>query len=54
VFTGNSSSYGAAIEATNRLLNSYARNVELFYCPSDKGDGLTPEVKSSYEAWGNS
>jgi prepilin-type N-terminal cleavage/methylation domain-containing protein len=54
VFTGNSAGYGAAVAETNRPLNSYARNVEVFHCPADKGDGLTPEVKTCYEAWGNS
>ena len=54
VFSGNASSYGAAVEATNRPLNSYARNVEVFHCPADKGDGFTPEVKTCYEGWGNS
>ena len=54
IFTGNSESYGASVDPTNRPLNSYARNVEVFHCPADKGDGLTPEAPTCYVAWGNS
>ena len=54
VFTGNSLGYGALVEATNRPLNTYARNVEVFRCPADRGDSLTPEAKTCYVAWGNS
>jgi prepilin-type N-terminal cleavage/methylation domain-containing protein len=55
VFTGNALGYGSAVEATNRPLNTYARNVEVFHCPADKGDALTPESKPScFDAWGNS
>jgi hypothetical protein len=35
-------------------LNAYAQNVAVFSCPADKGDNLTPEAKTCYEAWGNS
>src|SRR5262249_6948060 len=48
VFTGNSAGYGAAVAVTNRPLNSYARNVEVFRCPADKGDALTPEARNCY------
>src|SRR6266436_9379200 len=34
--------YGAEVGATNRPLNKYASNVELFHCPSDKGDSYWP------------
>jgi prepilin-type N-terminal cleavage/methylation domain-containing protein len=48
-------SYGALINQTNRPLYNYtARNVEVFWCPADKGDSLNPRVKSAYEGWGNS
>ena len=58
--TGTSSadfapSYGALVNQTNRPLNVYtSRNVEVFWCPADKGDSLNPTVKSAYEGWGNS
>jgi hypothetical protein len=54
VFTGNSLTYGSLVEATNRPLNGYAQNVAVFRCPVDKGDSLTPEARTCYEAWGNS
>src|SRR5262249_17078141 len=54
IFTGNSLGYGSAVEVTNRPLNKYAPAVEVFHCPADHGDGLTPEAPSCWEAWGNS
>jgi prepilin-type N-terminal cleavage/methylation domain-containing protein len=54
IFTGNSLGYGSAVAATNRPLNRYAPNVEVFHCPADKGDGLTPEAPTCWIAWGNS
>jgi prepilin-type N-terminal cleavage/methylation domain-containing protein len=47
-------SYGGKEAVTNRPLNRYAANVEVFHCPSDKGDPLNPSVKSCWEGWGNS
>ena len=47
--------YGAEVGATNRPLNKYASNVELFHCPSDKGDSYWPnDVNSCYDRYGNS
>ena len=54
LFTGNAVSYGSMVEATNRPLNRYAPNLELFHCPMDKGDSVTPEAETCYEGWGNS
>jgi prepilin-type N-terminal cleavage/methylation domain-containing protein len=54
IFTGNSLGYGSMVDATNRPLNRYAPNVEVFHCPADKGDGLTPEAQTCWQAWGNS
>lgn len=49
--------YGGNIAQTNRPLNRYANNVNLFHCPSDKGDSLETGAdapKSCWEGWGNS
>ncbi len=47
--------YGAEVGATNRPLNKYAINVEIFRCPSDKGDSYWPnDVNNCYERYGNS
>src|SRR5579872_4994693 len=54
IFTGNSAGYGAAVDPANRPLNKYAANVQVFHCPSDKGDALTPEAPTCWDAWGNS
>jgi len=54
IFTGNSLGYGSAVDPTNRPLNKYAPNVQVFHCPADHGDGLTPEAPTCWEAWGNS
>ena len=54
IFSGNSLGYGSAVEVTNRPLNRYAPSVEVFHCPADKGDALTPEAPTCWQAWGNS
>jgi len=46
--------YGGAEWETNRPLNHYAVNTEIFHCPADKGDALNPVPKSCWEGWGNS
>jgi len=47
--------YGAEVGATNRPLNKYASNVEIFRCPSDKGDSYWPnDVNNCYDRYGNS
>ena len=51
---GNAWEYGGAEWETNRPLNHYARNVEVFKCPSDKGDTMNPTPQTCWEGWGNS
>ncbi|MBI2924288.1 MAG: type II secretion system protein [Verrucomicrobia bacterium] len=46
--------YGSGTPANQRPLNRYAPNVELFRCPSDKGDTFLPKFKTSWDATGNS
>ena len=52
--TGNAAYYGGDEFETNRPLNRYAGNVEIFHCPSDKGDSLNTQVKTCWDGWGNS
>jgi prepilin-type N-terminal cleavage/methylation domain-containing protein len=47
--------HGGLVEETNRPLNVYTRNVELYHCPSDHGDSLRLPVKQTcWDNWGNS
>ncbi|HXR07428.1 MAG TPA: prepilin-type N-terminal cleavage/methylation domain-containing protein [Candidatus Acidoferrum sp.] len=50
--------YGYDVPETARALYSYAKNTELFHCPSDKGDTLDYPVwnagQSCFDDWGNS
>ena len=52
--TGYAGDYGGAEWETNRPLNKYVSNTEVFHCPADKGDALNPTPKSCWEGWGNS
>jgi prepilin-type N-terminal cleavage/methylation domain-containing protein len=52
--TGNAGSYGGRVAETNRPLNQYTANVEIYHCPADHGDSLNPQVKTCWEGWGNS
>jgi len=52
--SGYASDYGGDQWETNRPLNRYAVNKEVFHCPADKGDALNPTPKSCWEGWGNS
>jgi prepilin-type N-terminal cleavage/methylation domain-containing protein len=52
--TGYSWEYGGGEAATNRPLNRYVGNFEVFHCPADKGDPLNPAAPVCWEAWGNS
>ncbi len=52
--TGNAAYYGGDLWETNRPLNRYVVNPEVFHCPADKGDALNPVLKSCWEGWGNS
>ena len=52
--TGLAAQYGGQEYETNRPLNQYTHNVNVFHCPSDKGDSLNPTVKTCWDGWGNS
>lgn len=52
--SGYAGDYGGAAWETNRPLNYYVGNKEVFHCPADKGDALNPTPKSCWEGWGNS
>lgn len=55
VGNGKYALHGGRIGETNRPLNKYTSNVNLYHCPADKGDSLYPDVKEScFDAWGNS
>jgi prepilin-type N-terminal cleavage/methylation domain-containing protein len=46
--------YGAAEWETNRPLNTYAKALQIFHCPVDKGDSYNPAVESCWDSYGNS
>jgi prepilin-type N-terminal cleavage/methylation domain-containing protein len=50
---GNDGSYDVYVAATNRPLNQYASNREVFRCPADKGDSLRG-ASSCFGSFGNS
>ncbi len=52
--TGQSDAYGGFTTESNRPLNRYTGNVEVFRCPSDKGDSLWPQFRTAWEMSGNS
>jgi prepilin-type N-terminal cleavage/methylation domain-containing protein len=52
--SGNAAYYGGDVWETNRPLNYYAGNVEVFHCPADKGDSLNTQVTTCWDGWGNS
>src|ERR1035437_7631290 len=52
--SGNAWEYGGAEWETNRPLNTYARNVQVFHCPADNGDTMNPDPKTCWDGWGNS
>lgn len=51
--SGSAWEYGGEQWETNRPLNAYAHNVNVFHCPGDKGDAWTG-VPNCWDAWGNS
>ncbi len=51
---GPSWEFGGNITESNRPLNSYTRNVEVYWCPADRGDPLIPQIQSCWLAFGNS
>jgi prepilin-type N-terminal cleavage/methylation domain-containing protein len=52
--SGNAAYYGGNVPESERPLDRYAANVEVFHCPADNGDSLNPQVKTCWEGWGNS
>jgi len=50
---GKDGRYNVFVAATNRPLNQYAQNVQLFHCPADKGDLFT-EATNCFDIYGNS
>jgi prepilin-type N-terminal cleavage/methylation domain-containing protein len=52
--SGGSWEFGGNVAETNRPLNAYARNTEVFRCPADRGDPLIPQIQSCWRAFGNS
>jgi prepilin-type N-terminal cleavage/methylation domain-containing protein len=50
---GNDGTYYVFVAATNRPLNVYVVNREVFHCPADKGDSLN-NVKNCFQTFGNS
>ncbi len=54
ISTGLATTYGGKEYETNRPLNLYVKDVNVFRCPADKGDALVPGATSCWDAWGNS
>ena len=54
VTSGYAYDYGGAEWATNRPLNRYIVNQQVFHCPADRGDALNPSAKTCWDGWGNS
>ncbi len=54
ITSGFAAEYGGQEYETNRPLNAYSQNVNIFDCPADKGDSLSPGVNNCWIAWGNS
>jgi prepilin-type N-terminal cleavage/methylation domain-containing protein len=46
--------HGGLIDPTNRPLNVYTRNLDLYRCPADRGDALYAGINNCYSNWGNS
>jgi prepilin-type N-terminal cleavage/methylation domain-containing protein len=53
---GPAAQYAGATGETNRPLNVYARNVQIFHCPADHGDAFNavPQAPTCWDAYGNS
>jgi prepilin-type N-terminal cleavage/methylation domain-containing protein len=51
---GKDGAYYLFVAATNRPLNRYAQNTEVFHCPADKGDFWVGDVPQCYATYGNS
>lgn len=53
-FGGNAWSYGAKTAVTNRPLDVYTVNLNVWHCPADRGDPTNPGAKTCWDGWGNS
>jgi prepilin-type N-terminal cleavage/methylation domain-containing protein/prepilin-type processing-associated H-X9-DG protein len=51
---GQSDVYGGLTTEADRALNRYTGNVQVFHCPSDKGDSLVPQFKTAWDMSGTS
>jgi prepilin-type N-terminal cleavage/methylation domain-containing protein len=53
---GPAAQYAGTTWETNRPLNIYAKNVQVFHCPADHGDAFNavPQVPTCWAAYGNS
>jgi prepilin-type N-terminal cleavage/methylation domain-containing protein len=54
---GNPAQAGWNVPETNRVLNTYTKNTELYACPGDKGDAMRPSNpvgEKCFNSWGNS
>jgi prepilin-type N-terminal cleavage/methylation domain-containing protein len=52
---GPAAAYAGNMPQTNRPLNLYAKNVQVFHCPADKGDAFNlPGPNACWDAYGNS
>jgi prepilin-type N-terminal cleavage/methylation domain-containing protein len=53
---GPAAAYAGTTGQTNRPLNIYAKNVQIFHCPADHGDAFNavPQVPTCWDAYGNS
>jgi len=47
-------SYAPKTDVTNRPLDHYTANYNVWHCPADKGDPLYPGAKTCWDGWGNS
>lgn len=53
--TALGSVHGGLVDPTNRPVNVYSKNMELYHCPADKGDALRlPVGQTCWSNWGNS
>ncbi|MGI8964716.1 MAG: prepilin-type N-terminal cleavage/methylation domain-containing protein, partial [Limisphaerales bacterium] len=47
--------HGGLVNPTNRPLNKYTQNIEIYHCPADRGDSLRlPGGYTCWDSWGNS
>src|SRR5262249_51268008 len=49
---GTNGTYIVFVAATNRPLNQYAKNLEVFHCPADKGDFLNLTKTTCFQEFG--